>query len=418
MKTRRVLIAHLILIASVVVLHPTAAEAQARRGQTAAPGQTGSKARFASGNSAIGIPFELDNNLILLNVRVNNSRPLRFIFDTGASITVTTPQIAARLGLGKGGQKIKGLGTGGSFEATIIQGVRLSVAGVEVARQPVALFPFGPVGCFKFDGIIGYDFINEFVVEIDYVNRKMNLYDPRSYKYSGSGEVIPITLPRKPFVRVAVRLPGREPVEGPFEIDTGADGTMTIYRPFIEKHKLDEALGGTLQGTAAGAGGEQEFQLARVPGLQIGSIKIENPLVGFAQKREEAEASEENAGLIGGEILRRFKLILDYSRKQLILEPNAGLADAYETDMSGLTVGTDARDCKLLKVEGVGKGTPAAEAGMIAGDIITSIDGKPMQSFTDAEMERLFSQDGREMLLGIRRGKRVLTVKIKLRRLL
>src|SRR5688572_4174201 len=41
-------------------------------------------ARFSSGKSAVAIPFELDDNLIYVPVRVNGSRPLSFILDTGA----------------------------------------------------------------------------------------------------------------------------------------------------------------------------------------------------------------------------------------------------------------------------------------------------------------------------------------------
>lgn len=37
---------------------------------------------------------------------------------------------------------------------------------------------------------------------------------------------------------------------------------------------------------------------------------------------EGSGASEETDGLVGGEVLHRFKLILDYSRKRMILEPN------------------------------------------------------------------------------------------------
>jgi hypothetical protein len=45
---------------------------------------------------------------------------------------------------------------------------------------------------------------------------------------------------------------------------------------------------------------------------------------------EGSGASKENDGLIGGEIFRRFKLILDYSRKRMILEPNNHFNDPYE----------------------------------------------------------------------------------------
>ena len=48
------------------------------------------KAQFDLGNSALRIPLEIDNNLILLRVNVNGSQPLKFIFDTSASISSST----------------------------------------------------------------------------------------------------------------------------------------------------------------------------------------------------------------------------------------------------------------------------------------------------------------------------------------
>ncbi len=65
-----------------------------RKSQKSAP-----KVRFTSGNRALGIPLEIDNNIILMRVSVHNSKPLRFIFDTGASFSVINSQRAAELGL-------------------------------------------------------------------------------------------------------------------------------------------------------------------------------------------------------------------------------------------------------------------------------------------------------------------------------
>ena len=55
--------------------------------------------RFAQGNSALRIPFKRNNNFILVQGRINDSAPLWFILDTGASITVINKDRAAQLGL-------------------------------------------------------------------------------------------------------------------------------------------------------------------------------------------------------------------------------------------------------------------------------------------------------------------------------
>src|SRR5262245_3868390 len=60
--------------------------------------------RFASGRSALAIPFELEDtqvdNHIFLRVSVNGSPPLSFILDTGASHTILSLKNAESLRLG------------------------------------------------------------------------------------------------------------------------------------------------------------------------------------------------------------------------------------------------------------------------------------------------------------------------------
>ncbi|MBA3321704.1 MAG: aspartyl protease family protein [Pyrinomonadaceae bacterium] len=390
---------------------------QPRRGASARkPRKSALTVRFASGKSALKIPFEFDGNIILLRVRVNNSEPLKFIFDTGASISVIEPQRAAELGL-KTQEQIRGNATGGAIQASLIRGVSLSVPGAKVANQLIVAVSFGATPCFEFDGITGYDFINEFVVEIDYRNRIMNLYDPRTYTYSGTGAVVPLSITgRTTLTHPIIILEGREPVEGKFEVDTGGDGTLVIYRPFVEKHRLLAAIPKTVQSSGVGAGGEQEVLVGRVKAVQLGQLIIDNPTVGFSQNTEEAD--EKGDGLIGGEILRRFKVILDYSRTRMILESNQSFGDPYEVDMSGIGLGSDEDDCKALKIERVAENSPAAEAGLQSGDIVTAIDGKSANSFSSNELEQIFKQHGKELTLSVKRGESITQRKIKLRKLI
>ncbi|HEU0045987.1 MAG TPA: aspartyl protease family protein, partial [Nitrososphaera sp.] len=74
------------------------------------------------GNSALRIPLEIDNNLILLRVNVNGSKPLKFIFDTGASISAISSKRATELGLKSQGQ-FRGDATGGRIQGATIEGV-------------------------------------------------------------------------------------------------------------------------------------------------------------------------------------------------------------------------------------------------------------------------------------------------------
>src|SRR4051812_48023158 len=72
-----------------------------------------SHAIFPAGVSSITIPLDIDNNIIRMKVRINGSRELRMIFDTGASMTSIDERLVKDLGLKPASDKLNGHGTGG-----------------------------------------------------------------------------------------------------------------------------------------------------------------------------------------------------------------------------------------------------------------------------------------------------------------
>src|SRR5437016_11823906 len=254
------------VICSAVLLYPVSLRAQQTTRRP--PGQKSqppvSKARLDLGNSPLRIPLEIDNNLILLRVNVNGSKPLKFIFDTGASISCISSKRAAELGLKSQGQ-FDGDATGGRIQGATIEGVEFRIQGAKVSKLTVASFPLPTPPGFDFDGIIGCDFIKQFVVEVDYLKRIMNLYDPRTYRYVGRGESVPLILigQNTPLIDAKILLAGRVPVKAKLEVDTGGDNAVLVNSPFAKRHKLVEAMQNTTQDTRNGAGGNQQVITGR-----------------------------------------------------------------------------------------------------------------------------------------------------------
>lgn len=399
----------------------TAAQYPRRSASVRNPKKSGSSFRFSSGQSALKIPFELSNNLILLQAQVNDSQPLWFIFDTGANASIIDAQLVKKLKLRTRG-KSQGNASGGAIEAEMIAGVSLAVTGVRVFNQTLASLPIAslsPLVGKSLGGIIGYDFIKQFVVEVDYDAKIINLYAPASYQYSGSGDIVPIKfINKKPFVNVKIKLEGRDAIEGTFMIDTGADGVMTVNSPFVRARQLLKSLNRTKQANLGGAGGDTKSITARIENVQFGRFVINEPLVSFSQAAKGSDALANYAGTLGGEIFRRFTLILDYQRQRIILEPNVHLPESVEEDMSGIELGADGKDFQTLIVNEVTPDSPAAAAGLKEEDELTTIDSRPVSELGLDRIRQMFKQEGKEYLLGIKRGEQTLQVKIKLRRLI
>jgi len=150
--------------------------------------------------------------------------------------------------------------------------------------------------------------------------------------------------------------------------------------------------------------------------LHLGKIDISNVVANLSQDSSGDDADAEAAGMIGSDILRRFRLVIDYSRKQVIFEPNARFAEPFEFDMSGASLA--AGDLKTFKVRTIIEYSPATEAGLHVGDILTAIDGTPRERLTLEQIRKMFRLPERTYTLRILRNKKPLQLTLKTRRII
>jgi len=271
------------------------------------------------------------------------------------------------------------------------------------------------------DGFLGYDFLSRFIVEIDYANRRVSVRDPNGFRYSGAGEVIPIEITRgNIFVSTYLTLPDRKRASGMFMVDTGWRSALTLTSPFVANQELTTAVPKTVEAvTGMGIGGPTIDTIARMPGLKLGRYEVENFVADFSHAKGGVLSQGDFAGIIGAEILRRFKVTFDYPHHRMILETNAAFRAPYEFDMSGLFVTSDGATFKAFKVYNVIKDSPGAQAGIQEGDVIVAIDDRPASDFTLEEIRQMFKEtEGKEHKLTVKRYGQVLTAQLRLRRVI
>lgn len=133
-----------------------------------------------------GIEFRLTwrRPVPIVDVKVNGVGPLRFILDTGASMTVITPVAAQAAGVKPTGKKPTAVGAGGNFPARLAKLKRFQVGAHEARGLEVVLLNLSDVEKtlgIQLDGIIGYNFFRDGVLTIDYAHRMLYL-DPASRK--------------------------------------------------------------------------------------------------------------------------------------------------------------------------------------------------------------------------------------------
>jgi membrane-associated protease RseP (regulator of RpoE activity) len=372
----------------------------------------------------VTIPFELVSRHIMVKVKINGSRPLSFVFDTGDKVGIVDSEVAKELGLKLEGQVHVGGAGADTLPGSFVKEATWSLLGLEGFSQPVSLtLPLGRMASrfgHDFDGIIGSDFIRQYVVEVDYQNRVLRLHDKDKFTYAGAGDSVPIQLNSMgyPLLDGEVTPTSGESIKGKFVLDLGSSGSLALMSPIVTQHNL---LGNGLKTIKAigvgGAGGQSNGQIGRVRSLQIGKFTIANPLTLFSEDKAGAMATSQLVGNIGQLIAGKFKVFLDYNHTRIILEPNSTFAQPMDRVTAGLVLTTEGKDYATVRVSDVLENSPAAEAGIQKNDIVLSVDGKPAAEIRAMKIAEMFEKPATYNLT-IRRGEQTLQVPLTPRKLI
>jgi hypothetical protein len=373
--------------------------------------------------AAVTIPFDLVNHHVVVKATVNTSRPLSFVLDTGASQAIVRSDVAKALNLTlAGGVTSRGAGPGVQAGHRV-RDATWSLVGLEGFVQPVSLaLPLAelpPALGMDLDGIIGGEFIRQFVLELDYQARVIRLHDPSSFTYSGRGETLPLEFtPGGHAVVTATVTPSDTPVERKFMLDIGSGLALALHSPFVREHHLPGPQAKTIRVIgAAGAGGRSAGRLGRVAALQIGSFTIRNPIALFSEDTAGAFADTSLAGNIGAQVAARFRTFFDYGRRRIILEPAPTFGDPFDRAFAGIAIRADAPGYHTFRVNELLEDSPAADAGLEVGDIITSIDGVAAAELTLTAINDMLEKPVARQLI-VKRGDRTIPIALTPKRLI
>lgn len=115
-----------------------------------------------------------DDGRLLVDGTVNHYNFVRFIVDTGASMTMIPASVASRLGLdSKRAPLIDVRGVGGVINGRLIEIDSLRVGNAEARNFDVVIIDDGLRGM----GLLGADFLSRFQLDINYTREQMVLRD-------------------------------------------------------------------------------------------------------------------------------------------------------------------------------------------------------------------------------------------------
>lgn len=367
------------------------------------------------------IPFEIAfRGVAFVATKVNSSSPMQFLLDTGGAGTHIDRELAKNLGL-EMGRGLASTSGNAQLEVGVIRSATTQVGDARFEGRLIAspLAHLEPTFGRKFEGILGSDWMRSHVVEMNYVERKMRLWEPSAFSYNGKGTTLPLTFFNGiPFVEMEVSLPNNKILRGSFLLDT-AGGWMAVhvYRQVADRENLLSDLE-TLPETGLGIGGATQRVAARGSSLSLGAYRMARPTVIFTEDPAGLRANPASVGLVGMEVLRKFKVTFDYSRKALHLEPNQLFNDPFVYDASGLSLRAAAPLFSPPSVAGVRDSSPAKTAGILPGDLITKLNGQDTTGLALEIIRETLHVPDQSITLTLLRDGKPLEVVIKTREML
>ncbi|WP_223607152.1 retropepsin-like aspartic protease [Chryseobacterium sp. OSA05B] len=396
------------------------------------------------------IPFKLINNLIFIPINVNGAE-LTFMLDTGVAETILFSLDNKEVKL-ENIEKIKFSGLGGNVSIDGFKSDRnIARIGDHLINISMLLFIVideefnisSHIGI-PVNGVIGYHFFKNHPISIDYTSKKITVYqdiDVFKKKLRKFTE-LPMTIEKdKPYIHADVEMTN-EKKSSKLLIDLGNSDAIWLFPTLIKdfvynRPNIDDYLGRGFNGDIYG-------KRSRIHNFYLGDFKFNMPLTAMPDEYsiQHVNLVSNRKGSVGGEIIRRFTTVFDYTAGKIYLKKNKNFDDPFHFNMSGLdfkqdglewhedrvkiepkkisevgteiSVGNNFQYKFTLKpvfsIAGIRKDSPAFKAGLKKDDRVMIINGSRTSDMTmEKIMELMKSEEGRNITMVVQRKNMELT---------
>ncbi|GJM27751.1 MAG: hypothetical protein DHS20C17_03860 [Cyclobacteriaceae bacterium] len=380
-----------------------------------------------NGKDRISIPFESYNNLIVIPVVLNHRMPLRFVLDTGVRTSILTDRTFSDILNISYNRKIPLVGADGDRQivAYVANGISLKLPGVVGQGQALLVLEEDYLQLKNYlgtevHGILGYELFSRFIVEINYENKMLILHEPFSYKPKKRRNVIPLEVKdTKPYIYSTLKLQDGTSIAAKLMLDTGASHSLLLDMDSHKSLKLPEKVVRTNLGR--GLGGDIDGHIGRIGSMEFGKFEFEGVIASWPDRGSFTDILRKTGrqGTIGGGLMTRFTLVIDYFNGNLYYRRNHNFQNSFEYNMSGITVKALGPKLNVYVISKISKDSPAGKVDMLIGDKITAINGHTTKDMTLGQINSYFrTKPNRKVRIDLLRDNEKLSRKIRLERVI
>lgn len=373
------------------------------------------------------IPIELAGSYIIINTTINNSTPLRLMFDTGVRNTIITELRAADSVDLKPGilKSIQGLGSGrmvSSYvsENNIIQYGKFTLTGKTVYLLEEDILGLSHHIGLNVNGIAGIDLIRDYITEIDYTRKRMNLYRHEHFQIPKRYIYKPLTVENSKLYISLTLLDDSAHIRNiKMLLDTGA--MLNAWFQTVRSDAAEIPERRVYARIGEGFSGELRGYMARIPQLCFDKYCFHKPVVVFPDSATIAGiiSRSDRDGTIGNELLSRFNLIVDIRNKALYLKPNHKFNDRFSYNVAGIEVIQSDGILPVYEIATIWKDSPAEKAGLQTGDVLIEIKGFKTFTLKLSEIRGFFQQiSGQPLHVVVNRNQELMDFHVDMRDLL
>jgi hypothetical protein len=346
----------------------------------------------AMASSAVRESFRFDPNegLILIPVHVGN-RDYPFVVDTGTGVNGFDVSLRSSLGPRVDTGQMFTPGNGKTIAFELYSAPNARIGSLVLKKSPVGCIDLTPCReAFGSDirGILGIDFLEDWIVAIDFDQGRFSVLAPGTPADAKWGESVSVEYDDSRLICVLPTVSAG--VRDLFRIDTGSNGAVDLDDALFSRLVSLHEVRVTGDSKAMTLSGSYSPRAGRLSQFSLGS---------FQHEKLRTTSGKQNS--LGLAYLHRYRVTIDFPGKRLFLAKGKHFADPDRGPMLGADLMFRGG---AIAVESVDQRGPAYAAGVRAKDVIVELCGKPVSERKSSEIRRLLTTEGKAVQVTVQRG--------------